>query len=203
MSRLRRFFAIPIPILFYCCLGLCLTLCGLPNQALAAQTALPKTQKNAFRKSQAPHAHPWVFSRPDNHRLRQWRQGVDAEDLQKKAVPARKPEAVNTASAIDEALERAEQQNRRPGSLNVSIRNEGASFRDVPSLDNSSSHPGENPVRAGRHIVGAFADVQSGEDLHILVGPELSIKDELGQEKSAGNQPESALGMGMQFKLDF
>ncbi|MDR1660757.1 MAG: hypothetical protein LBR94_10580 [Desulfovibrio sp.] len=198
MIRLRRFLAIPIPTLLLCCLSLCLA----PCQGQAAQTGLPqKTPQKA--NAQPLHAHPWVFSSPGSREARQWQQGVGADELKKNAVPSSQAEqSVNTASAIDEALKRVERTSQRQG-VNFSVRNESASFRDTQPQGGESAHPGENPVRTGRHIVGAFADVQSGEDLRILVGPELSIKDELGMEKSAGSQPDSSLGMGMRFKLDF
>jgi hypothetical protein len=129
---------------------------------------------------------------------------VGADELKKKAVPASQAEqSVDTASAIDEALNQAERMRQKQTGLNLSIRNESTSFRDVRSQGGGDANPGENPARTGRHVVGAFADVQSGEDLRILVGPELSIKDELAWEKSAGDEPDSSLGMGMRFKLDF
>jgi hypothetical protein len=197
MTRLRRFFTMPIPALLFCCLNLCLA----PGRGQAAQAGLPQgTHQKA--NAQPLRAHSWAFSSPGSRESRQWQQGVGADELQKKAVPS-SGKAVNTTSAIDEALKRAETTSRKQGGLNLNIRNESTSFRDVQPQGSEGSHPGENPVRSGRHIVGAFADVQSGEDLRILVGPELSIKDELSMEKSAGSQPESSLGMGMQFKLDF
>ncbi len=39
--------------------------------------------------------------------------------------------------------------------------------------------------------------------LSIRVGPELILKDEQRERANANKQPESALGLGMQFKLDF
>ncbi|MDR2744987.1 MAG: hypothetical protein LBB66_07345 [Desulfovibrio sp.] len=199
MTRLRRLFAVPVPALLFCCLNLCLT----PCQGRAAQAGPP--QKAHQQTGARPlHAPSWVFSSPASRETRQWQHGVGAGELKKKAVPASQAErSVNTASAIDEALKRAERISEKQGGLNLSIRNESSSFKEAQPQDGASPHPGENPVRAGRHIVGAFADVQSGEDLRILVGPELSIKDELSMEKSAGSQPDSSLGMGMRFKLDF
>ncbi|MDR2055002.1 MAG: hypothetical protein LBQ10_03920 [Desulfovibrio sp.] len=199
MIRLRRYSAMPIPILLFCCLNLCLAPC--PGQAAQAEHS-QKTQQKA--KAQPLHAPSWVFSSPDSRKARQWQQGVGADELKKKAIPAGQDErSINTSSAIDEALKRAERMSQKQSGLNLSIRNESTSFRDVQPQGGGNAHPGENPVRTGRHIVGAFADVQSGEDLNILFGPELSIRDELSMEKSAGNQPDSSLGMGMQFKLDF
>ena len=54
-----------------------------------------------------------------------------------------------------------------------------------------------------RHVVRAYADVDAGDDLSIRVGPELILKDEQRERANANKQPESALGLGMQFKLDF
>ena len=189
----------PIPALLLCCLGFCFA----PCQARAAQAGPPpKAQQKPG--AQTLHAPSWVFSRPAGNEARRWQQGVSANELKKKAVPAGQAgQSVNTASAIDESLKRAERMGQKQAGLNLSIRSESTSFRDALPRDGEGAHPGENPVRTGRHVVGAFADVQSGEDLRIRVGPELSIKDELGMEKSAGSQPDSSLGMGMQFTLDF
>jgi hypothetical protein len=199
MTRLRRLLAVPVPALLFCCLNLCLA----PCQGQAAQADPPqKTHRQAGARPL--HAPSWVFGNPAGRETRQWQQGVGADELKKKAVPAGQAgQSVNTASAIDEALKRAERTSQKQGGLNLSIRNESASFKEAQPQGGMSPQPGENPVRTGRHRVGAFADVQSGEDLRILVGPELSIKDELGMEKSAGSQPDSSLGMGMRFKLDF
>ena len=51
--------------------------------------------------------------------------------------------------------------------------------------------------------VRAFADVDAGDNLNVRVGPELILKDEQRERAGANKQPESALGMGMQFKLGF
>jgi hypothetical protein len=54
-----------------------------------------------------------------------------------------------------------------------------------------------------RHVVRAYADVDAGDDLNVSVGPELILKDEQRERTAANKQPDSALGMGMQFKLGF
>jgi len=45
--------------------------------------------------------------------------------------------------------------------------------------------------------------VDAGDDLNVSVGPELILKDEQRERAAANKQPDSALGMGMQFKLGF
>jgi hypothetical protein len=55
----------------------------------------------------------------------------------------------------------------------------------------------------GKRVIRAFADVDAGEDLSINVGPELILKDEQARQDSSSTQPDSAVGMGMHFKLDF
>ncbi|MDR1777155.1 MAG: hypothetical protein LBR31_04930 [Desulfovibrio sp.] len=198
MNRYRRFSA--VVVVFFCWLGICPA-----DSAPAAQATQQTPLENGRNKPASPlHANPWAFSAPDRRDVKQWQRGADAEELRKKAVQgSRNERPVNTSSAIDEALKRAEQESQKSAGLNLSIRQENTSFRETRSPTDGEARPDEKQLRTGRHIVGAFADVRSGEDLHIRVGPELILKDEQSAEKSVGNQPDSAVGMGLQFKLDF
>lgn len=79
---------------------------------------------------------------------------------------------------------------------------ESSSWRESTPAQNTA--PDENLPMESRHVVRAYADMAPSEDLSIGVGPELILKNEQRERPgSASHQPESQLGLGMQFKLDF
>ncbi|BAV91793.1 hypothetical protein [Candidatus Desulfovibrio trichonymphae] len=202
VSRTFRLFCFVLCLFAYS-LTTILPLLPVPvTAASAAQTQITATgKKNGVSAPQKNlHARPWTFGQSPDREADIWRHGKRTERIREHAVSDAKngPKAVNTAPIIDRALKNTE---KKQGGLNVGIRNESASWR--PLLPTGNARPYENQTRTGRHIVGAFADVKSGDDLSIRLGPELILKDEQSIEKSASNQPDSALGMGMQFKLDF
>lgn len=128
------------------------------------------------------------------------------ETLQRRAVENSYSEAnnksVNTASGINSALDVADKRNQAVGDI-ISVRQETSSWhKDVgPQPD---APPDENLSMERRHVVGAYADVQTDDDLSIKVGPELILKNEEREIPYADDrQPKSSLGVGMQFKLDF
>ena len=50
----------------------------------------------------------------------------------------------------------------------------------------------------------AFADVAPSDNLDINIGPELILKDDNSRDQIANSsQPDTVLGLGMNFKLDF
>lgn len=151
------------------------------------------------------HANSWAFSRGDDSRAA-WRNGMPMETLQRRAVENSYSEAnnksVNTASGINSALDVADKRNQAVGDI-ISVRQETSSWhKDVgPQPD---APPDENLSMERRHVVGAYADVQTDDDLSIKVGPELILKNEEREIPYADDrQPKSSLGVGMQFKLDF
>ena len=123
--------------------------------------------------------------------------------------------AVDTGDAIARALSAAEAASRaeeakaaesrgfKPkGSLGLSMKDSTTTWNVTPMRE--AMRPDEKLVRDRQHVVRAFADVEPVDDLSIRVGPELILKDEQHAAESAGaSQPDSALGLGMQFKLDF
>lgn len=121
--------------------------------------------------------------------------------------------AVDTGDAIERALSAAQaasgaEEAKAPaghkpkGSLGLSMKNSTTTWNVTPMRE--AMRPDEVLVRDRRHVVRAFADVEPTEDLSIRVGPELILKDEQhGAESAGSSQPDSALGLGMQFKLDF
>ena len=133
------------------------------------------------------------------------KKGTPVRHLHERAVKdaGLKKKAMNTTPGIDSALdEAAGKKKKKKSGLGVSVENETATWRE--RLPTESARPDESLPLESRHVVRAFADVDAGEDLSISVGPELILKDEQNRDHSANNsQPDSALGLGMQFKLDF
>ena len=110
--------------------------------------------------------------------------------------------AAAQAIADAEAAEAAKKEPKAKGSLGLSMKNSTTTWNVTPMRE--SMRPDEVLVRDRHHVLRAFADVEPTEDLSIRVGPELILKDEQhGAESAGASQPDSALGLGMQFKLDF
>lgn len=110
--------------------------------------------------------------------------------------------AAQAASQAEEARAAGEQGFKPKGSLGLSMKDSTTTWNVTPMRE--AMRPDEILVRDRQHVVRAFADVEPTDDLSIRVGPELILKDEQHAAESAGaSQPDSALGLGMQFKLDF
>ena len=114
--------------------------------------------------------------------------------------------AMDTESGISSALSAAQGGTARAGkpkgSMGLSMENETTTWNVTPMRE--AMRPDEVQARESRHVVRAFADLEPTDDLSISVGPELILKDEQhGAESAGSSQPDSALGLGMQFKLDF
>lgn len=207
-------------------LGLVTGLWAVPVTWAAATGAQQQTQQG---KQQALHGQSWAFGQSEDRKDAIWRRGVPAQSLKQKAVtgsgaarqkatggksaPARG--AMDTGDAIERALSAAEAASRaaeaktatehsaKPkGSLGLSMKDSTTTWNVTPMRE--AMRPDEVLVRDRQHVVRAFADVEPTEDLSIRVGPELILKDEKhGAESAGSSQPDSALGLGMQFKLDF
>ena len=145
------------------------------------------------------HGEAWAFGESETRKDAIWKKGLDGDQVTKK--PARKHKAANTAGGINSALDQAEKKKLR-GSVGMSMENESGSWKVAP--EQKRLHADETMFRDRRHVVRAFAGVKAGDNLDISVGPELILKDEQRAEEGATeNQPDSQLGVGMQFKLDF
>lgn len=156
------------------------------------------------RKKKALHGNAWAFGQSDDRDAAIWRQGTPVRSLHDRAVSKAgvKKKAMNTAPGIDNALNEAAGSKKKKSGLALSVENETSTWRE--RLPTETARPDEILPLESRHVVRAFADVEAGEDLSISVGPELILKDEQNRDHSASNsQPDSALGLGMQFKLDF
>lgn len=122
---------------------------------------------------------------------------VDTGDAIERALSA-----AQAASQAEEARAAGEQGFKPKGSLGLSMKDSTTTWNVTPMRE--AMRPDEILVRDRQHVVRAFADVEPTDDLSIRVGPELILKDEQHAAESAGSsQPDSALGLGMQFKLDF
>ena len=158
--------------------------------------------KNRGAKGTGIHAPTWAFD-GGTHSREAWRDGASTSDLQKRAVgeEAAKENSVNTASGINSALNNANAKTDRKNGLAVSVGQDDSAWRKKSQMEPETAD--ENIPMQSRHVVRAFADVDAGDDLNVRVGPELILKDEQRERAGANKQPESALGLGMQFKLGF
>ena len=167
----------------------------------AAQRPKPR-QGHEARSRRGVHADSWAFSRGPSSRD-EWRDGMPMETLQRRAVEGAvgKGKGMNTASGINSALDATDKRKHAGGDVGVSIREEASSWREGHG---PGVVPDENLPMESRHVVGAYAGVKTEDDLSVKVGPELILKNEQRENPHADNrQPDSSLGVGMQFKLDF
>ena len=166
---------------------------------LASSRQLPmKKQKNSL------HARDWTFSEGSSRDA--WQiQGMPTNNLQGRAVGSPVPkditpgQVVNTSKGIDSALSQAEK-SKKKGALALSVDDESSPWRESVTSDKT---PDENLSMESRHVVRAYADTEVSEDMNIGLGPELILRNEHRERPSNNKQPDSVLGMGMQFKLDF
>lgn len=188
---------------------------GLWVCAAAADAAAPEKQQTVRSgKKKSLHGQMWAFGRSEERKAALWRHGIPPQSLKQRAVSggssARGKGAVDTEGGIKNALSAV--QADKPSapvrgttpksSLRVRMKNETTTWNVTPMRE--SLRPDEALARDSRHVVRAFADMEPTDDLSISVGPELLLKDEQhGAESAGSSQPYSALGLGMQFKLDF
>lgn len=109
---------------------------------------------------------------------------------------------MNTQNAIDKALSDAADSAPR-GAYGLSMSKEDTTWKEYPGHDRE--RPDECISLDSRHVLRAYAGVETGNDMSINVGPELILKNEHNRMANVANsdQPDSALGLGMHFKLDF
>ena len=201
--------------------------------ASAAAAAAGTHQRQTQPEKKPLHGQSWAFGQSEDRKDALWRRGVPAQRLKQRAVGAKGAQAggkaekttgatraagkgaMDTENGIKSALSAAQSatagggqaggapQGRKPrGSVGLSMENETTTWNVTPMRE--AMRPDEVLARDSRHVVRAFADMEPAEDLSISVGPELILKDEQhGAESAGSSQPDSALGLGMQFKLDF
>ncbi|WP_165175087.1 hypothetical protein [Desulfovibrio sp. ZJ369] len=170
----------------------------------AAGATPQRSSGKATRKKQGLHGRSWAFGHSSDRNAAIWRDGVASQDLHDRAVSgALEKKAVNTARGISSALSgSAAQARKKKKPLGISMESEVSTWREPLPADGVRADEAR-PLES-RHVVRAYADVTAGEDLSISVGPELILRDEQTRERNSNaSQPESVLGMGMQFKMDF
>lgn len=202
------------------CMALGAPLCAAPDAVWGKDGRRPQARKGTL------HGQAWAFGASEDRNAAIWQRGVRATTLKQRAVSSaargafggaaapRKGQAagaMDTGRGIDRALSTARSQTdsregtrgaRAKGGLGLSMENETTTWNVTPMRE--AVRPDEVLARDSRHVVRAFADVEPTDDLSISVGPELILKDEQrGAESAGASQPDSALGLGMQFKLDF
>ncbi|WP_291439776.1 hypothetical protein [Desulfovibrio sp.] len=152
------------------------------------------------KRKDAVHARAWTFR--EGSSLDAWQaQGTPTDNLHSRAVNAPAGgKAVDTAKGIDSALNAASGSNKNKSALALSVEDESSSWREPGA---GCITPDENLSMESRHVVRAYADTTVGDDLSISLGPELILRNEQRERPSSNKQPDSALGLGMQFKLDF
>ena len=157
-----------------------------------------KKQKNSL------HARDWTFSEGSSRDA--WQiQGMPTNNLQGRAVGSPVPkditpgQVVNTSKGINSALSHAEK-SKKKSALALSVDDESSPWRESVTSDKT---PDENLSMESRHVVRAYADTEVSEDMNIGLGPELILRNEQRERPSNNKQPDSVLGMGMQFKLGF
>lgn len=169
-----------------------LTLCAL-------QGALPA---DAADKPASLHGNAWIFGESRDRHDRLWKNGVSGATLSKRRnTQARANGSADTTASIDQALRQAERM-RPKGNVGLSLEEESSTWAVAPEL--KGSRVDEEKSRDKRHILRAYAGVESGGDFQINIGPELIFKDdEHAAEAAMTDQPDSSFGLGMKFKLDF
>jgi len=151
------------------------------------------------------HGEHWGFGRSASRDAALWQQGVEAQDLYDHALPP-EVQARKAATDIENALEEARKLSAPQSSSGLDIRMERERSHWRDHLPEGTHRPDEVLSMESRHVLKAHAGMESGDDLSLSVGPELILKDEKNLSRSAPSnekQPQSELGMGMQFKLGF
>lgn len=185
----------------------------LPGEAYAAQTAQARKKsarkRGGAREKASLHGESWAFGQSAAREDALWKKGVEGETLRHRATGGRQaaPAVGNTAS-IEASLKREadrqkkDEERRRRGGLGVSLDTDDSVWR--PQTPTAPGKPDETlSIGSSRHTLRAFGDVRS-DDLSISVGPEITVKDrESGNHFARSDEPDSAVGMGMRFSLDF
>lgn len=147
------------------------------------------------------HADAWAFGRGTHASQNRGSRGMSADELQRRAVPTHGAHA-HHGKAQDAPLDAAAVKERAArGGMGLSWKDEGDAWRSDPD---SKIRPDEGRMLENRHRIGAYAEVED-HDVRFKAGPEIIIKDEKSASSHAINkdQPNSALGLGMQLEFGF
>lgn len=158
---------------------------------------------NAATNENSLHGHEWTFGQSTDRKDQLWKKGVSGATLSKKRTAGNtmQKNTPDTSASIEQALSQAENM-RLKGKLGFTLERDSSGWVVAP--EQKAARVDEEISRERRHILRAFAGVESGGDFKINIGPELILKDEEHSAESAmSDQPDSALGLGMKFKYDF
>lgn len=154
-----------------------------------AANGVPEQNQSSF------HASPWAFGQSEDRNAKIWKKGVDS-DVIFKSNPQGKMAISDGRNAAREEVQKHKKR------LGLSFKDERGAWKVAP--DSPQMRPDELKLRDNRHVVRAFAGVEANDDLSFSVGPELILRDDSkGEESARMDQPDSAFGMGMNFKYDF
>lgn len=181
--------------------------CGVAH---AAQASRKQPQKRRAKKEKPPlHGESWAFGQSTAREDALWKKGVEGETLHHRATGGnQKAPAVGNTASIEASLRREaerrkkDEDRRRRGGLGMSLDTDDSVWR--PQTPAAPGKPDETlSIGNSRHTLRAFGGVRS-DDLSISVGPEITVKDrENGNHFAHSEEPDSAVGMGMRFSLDF
>lgn len=182
----------------------------LSGEAHAAQTRQKRPQKRRHKKETSPmHGESWAFGQSASREDALWKKGVEGETLHHRATGGgQTAPALGNTSSIEASLRREterrkkDEDRRRRGGLGMSLDTDDSVWR--PQTPTAPGKPDETlSIGGSRHTLRAFGDVRS-DDLSISVGPEITLKDKDNSGHFAhSEEPDSAIGMGMRFSLDF
>lgn len=137
----------------------------------------------------------WTFGQSAGRNAALWKKGITAQDVKKKAT------RLDGDSKTKNSSRRA-QEEKSGFNGGLSVETQKRAWDITP--DKTRVRPDEMRYREGRHVFRAFTDVAPSKELDINIGPELIVKDEqTASQLSNSTQPDTVLGMGMNFKLDF
>ena len=173
--------------------------CLCVNVGLAADTKTGKAEQKALQ------GQPWAFGVSESRKDALWQQSVKAHEMHDKATPDTPAQpgtdSVDTTKGIDSALQGQQKRRGKKDELGVSWEREKQGWHSGAKALHT---PDEHLPVDSRHHVRAFADVEAGDNLNINVGPELIVKDnQKSPYTGKSEQPDSSVGMGMQFQLGF
>lgn len=160
------------------------------NAAPAASQTAKASGKN---KAKSREKSAWIFGQSKDRGAPIWKKGIEGASLDK----GRRAKKRNQKDAAG-----AEKKGEKERIMNFSARNEYGEWRVTP--DQKDINPDERIARDRRRVLRAFADVKPAPDLSVSIGPELILKDEnRASERANAKQPDSELGLGMEFIFDF
>lgn len=155
-------------------------------------------------KTEPIHGHAWKFGTAKQSRkaaAERWQRGLNSTSLRKRAVSHRK-EPIPEVTEEDMLVNPMFPKGKKKSAFSLGFEHKGSSWNNGPSAD--LHNPGEDYLMEGRNVIRGTTSVDAGNDLNIDLGPELILKDQKARESlSNSNQPDSSLGIGMQFKFGF